>query len=195
MSARSILSILLVSVLGCAGRAAPVVTQPSAAQQTRAHAAQLFRDGSALSAAGDLTRAEQYLATALREGHDPERTMRALLSVCVRASRLRSALVYAAPYLMAHPHDGRLRQLVASIQLALGDLPAAERELKRVVAHDANAAEAQFLLASILQQYPHREMEAAAHFARYVALRPEGVHAEEARASLTTIERGQAQLN
>lgn len=195
MSARLLLSVLLVSVLGCAARTPPVVTKPPRVEEVRAHAAQLFKDGSALAAAGDLTRAEQYLATALRQGHDPERSMRALLSVCVRASRLRSALAYAAPYLMAHPNDGPLRQLVAAIHLALGDVRAAERELKRVVARDADAAEAQFLLASILQQYPHRETEAAAHFARYVALRPEGVHAEEARASLTTIEPGQAQLD
>lgn len=176
--------ILLFVLSGCAQHVVKPDATPSSPSQQRAHAAQLFKEGSALAQAGDLTRAEQYLATALREGHAPERTMRVLLSVCVRASRLRSALVYAAPYLMAHPHDLPLRQLVASIQLALGEVRSAERELRRVVSLDPEAAEARFLLATILEQYPGRERESAEHFAKYVALRPEGVHAEEARASL-----------
>ncbi len=182
------LSVLLSCLFGCAQHATRPVLKPHGEAATRAQAAQLFEEGSTLAAAGDLTRAEQYLATALREGHDPERSMRALLSVCVRASRLRSALTYAAPHLMAHPSDVPLRQLVASIHLALGDVRLAERELKRVLTLDPQAAEAQFLLASILQQYPNRENEAAAHFASYVALRPAGVHAEEARDSLSANE-------
>lgn len=176
--------VLLFVLSGCARHAVPPEIKPSTPSQQRAHAAQLFKEGSALAQAGDLTRAEQYLATALREGHEPDRTMRVLLSVCVRASRLRSALVYAAPYLMAHPHDVQLRQLVASIQLALGEVRSAERELRRVVSIDPEAAEARFLLATILEQYPGRELESAEHFAKYVALRPQGVHAEEANASL-----------
>ncbi len=180
---------LLFSLAGCAHRdGAQLAGQPNHQAEASAHAAQLFKEGSALSAAGDLTRAEQYLATALREGHDAERCMRALLAVCVRASRLRSALSYAAPYLMAHPNDVPLRQLVASIHLALGEVRTAERELKRVLLLAPDAAEAQFVLATIAQQYPDRESETAGYFAGYVALRPGGVHAEEARGALVAIE-------
>ena len=150
------LSVLVLGLSGCAGQVPKLSAPPSVAQQTSEHAAQLFREGSALARAGDLTRAEQYLATALREGHEPETTMRALLSVCVRASRLRSALAYAAPYLTAHPREVPMRVLVASIQLALGDVRSAERELSRVLKHAPDTAEAEFLLATILQRFTLR---------------------------------------
>jgi len=184
---RAIMIVLMLALGACASAPPPSVARPPTKAEERAQAAELFAQGNALAAVGDLTRAEQYLATALRQGHDPERTMRALLSVCLRASRLRSALAYAAPHLQAHPGDITLRQLVASIELALGDARSAERDLRRVLAQDRDAADARFLLATILQQAQGSEAEAAEHFAHYVALRPDGSHAEEARASLALL--------
>ncbi len=179
--------VIIAGLVSCASTPAPNVARVPTPAEERAQAAQLFALGNTFAAAGDLTRAEQYLATALRHGHDPERTMRALLSVCLRASRLRSALAYATPHLQAHPSDIALRQLVASIELALGDVRGAERELRRVLSQNQEEADAQFLLATILQQAPGHEAEAAEHFASYVALRPEGSHAEEARSSLALL--------
>jgi len=189
-----VLSLLCLSCVACAHGRVPDRSAPR--RPTRlAQASALFDQGRALAELGDLTRAEQYLATALHEGHDPDLTLRVLLSVCIRSSRLRSALSYAAPHLMAHPSNVRLRQLVASILLALGERKVAEDALRQVIRSDPNAAQAEFLLATLLQQHAERQREAAEHFARYVALVPMGPHAEEARAMLAAGLGADAQLD
>jgi tetratricopeptide (TPR) repeat protein len=182
------LRFFFVLVLGCMSSACGVrdahtLKQP---QNRASQAGELFEQGVSFAREGDFTRAEQYLALALREGHDADRTLRVLLAVCVRASRLRSALLYATPHLTAHPQDWALRQLVASVHLALGDHVSARRELERVIAQRPNAAEAHFLLALIFMRVDERSHEARAHFARYLALAPQGAHADEARAALSS---------
>lgn len=173
------------SACGASGRA-PQATPGGAEPSAR----ELYAGGMALAHAGDLTRAEQYFASAHRQGHQDRESLVALLSVCVRASRLRSALSYAGPYLERHPRDVRLRQLKAALHFALGELSSARTELERVLAHDERRAEAHYLLARVhaallagrraprfAREHRRRLRE---HFSRYLALDPRGAHAEEA---------------
>jgi predicted Zn-dependent protease len=180
----SLLALLLVlagTFGGCVARAVP---PGSAARVEDVPAEQLYRTGVALLTRGDLTRAEQYLASALRAGHDERLTMQALLVTTVRASRLRSALTYATPYLAAHPRELALRQLVAAILLALGEEARAEHELTRVLSLEEESPEAHYLLALVLSRRGATAEQTRPHLARYLELAPTGIHAEEARAEL-----------
>jgi predicted Zn-dependent protease len=147
-------------------------------------AAELHAAGLRFLGAGDLLRAEQYFASALQQGYDERACIEGLLVATVRASRLRSALAYARPALDRFPWDRRLRQLVASIHYALGELTQAARELARVLDQEEAQPEAHYLLwrvrvregaAADLRREPLR---------RYLELAPAGPHAEEARAAL-----------
>jgi predicted Zn-dependent protease len=136
----------------------------------------------------DLIRAEQYLASAMRLGFDERACVNALLDATLRASRLRSALTYAEPTLVRHPNDAPLRQLVATIHLVLGELPAAERELRKVLRLRETQAEAHYLLALVLARSGAEGHLRRAPLQRYLELAPNGVHAEEARSGLLEIE-------
>ena len=177
MSAR-LLGLLLALLMGCAGTA-----HPQASTSGPGPAAQLYAQGLAQAQAGDLTRAEQYLASALRAGHDEQASTRALVSVCVRASRLRSALSYARSYLATHPADHALRTLVGTLHWALGEQPEAVRELELALALAPDDAHTHFLLGVVLAR-GERSAESLEHYARYLALAPDGRHVEEAREAL-----------
>jgi predicted Zn-dependent protease len=168
-------------LLGCAHHEPPVNALPASQPQ---EAVRLYDQGLALARAGDLTRAEQYLASAQRLGHDEQASTRALVSVCVRASRLRSALSYAEAHLVAHPGDHALRKLSGTLYWALGEPAAAERALTRALSVAPDDADAHFLLGVVLGAHGARAGEAAEHYARYLALSPTGKHAEEAREAL-----------
>jgi Flp pilus assembly protein TadD len=142
--------------------------------------AELYARGLAQAQVGDYARAEQYLASAQRAGHDERATSQALIGVCVLASRLRSALRYAEPVLARHPDDLALRRLVASLHWALGESAAAERQLSRLLELAPDDASAHYLLALVLEGQP----AARTHYARYLALAPEGPHTAQARAAV-----------
>jgi tetratricopeptide (TPR) repeat protein len=179
--------------LGCAH--APAISEASG--EPRVQASELLQRGVALARAGELTRAEQYLASAHRTARDRE-TLAALLAVCVRAGRLRSAIAHAEPYLHDHPHELRLLQLVATLRYALGELSSAERLLARVLSSADAPAESHYVLAQVqLAHAAHasgsdarqRVRAARRHLMRYLALAPRGSHAAEARAVVAQAER------
>jgi predicted Zn-dependent protease len=165
---------LMFALLGACAHGSQHAIAPSAAA--------LYAEGMAQAQAGDFARAEQYLASAQRAGHDEQATSRALVAVCVRASRLRSALLYGRAALAHHPDDLALGRLVASLHWALGEPAAARDELTRILARAPDDPASHYLLALALDN----AAEARNHYARYLALDPEGNHAEEARAALTT---------
>jgi Flp pilus assembly protein TadD len=149
---------------------------------------ELYAAGMRFLAASDLTRAEQYLASAMHADFDEHACVRALLETTVRASRLRSAVRYAEPFLMRHPSELALRQLVATLHLVLGELAAAEKELRKVLARSETQAEAHYLLALVLERRGG-EISVRRHaLQRYLELAPGGKHAEEARAGLLEID-------
>lgn len=179
-----VVSALFMFMCACTSSAQNPPRRTSSAQT--ASAADLYAQGVALAELGDYTRAEQYLLSALRAGHDGPLTTRALVTTCVRAGRLRSAIVYAANQLAETPRDVPLRRMLGTLYWALGEREAAARELRQVLRLADDDAESHYMLALVLRM--HDPKTARAHFARYLALAPEGRHAEEARDALVPVE-------
>jgi Flp pilus assembly protein TadD len=145
----------------------------------------LFDRGRQYAASGDLLRAEQYFTTAIEAGYDDDEVFPHLLDACIRSARFHSALSYAQPRLQNHPNDWRLRTVVASLHIATGNPSSAVRELERVVEQQPEAPLAHYLLAVVHRDEGGAPEEAKVHFERYLALAPDGEHAEEARAFVT----------
>jgi tetratricopeptide (TPR) repeat protein len=183
---------LLALLTACAHAPTTPLAHTSAAQQSL-----LYRQGVALAQQGDLTRAEEYLAAAHRGGGRDGKSLSALLGVCVRASRLRSALAYAQPFLHEHPDEPALWLLVSSVQLALGESLSAQRSAEQALRAESvqteQAAAAHYLLgrlsAAQAEQARGRDKHTALalarqHYTRYLALAPAGQHSAELRAVL-----------
>ena len=109
----------------------------------------------------------------------------ALVSACLRSSRLSAALSHAEPYLSRHPAQWQLRLLVGTVRLGLGEISAAEQAFARVVRDAPDEPAGHYLLAVLARDELSEPERAREHFQRYLDLAPEGEHADEARASLT----------
>jgi len=142
---------------------------------------QLFDAGMRLARTGDLLRAEQYVKGAMERGFPVERALPTLLKICVAASRLNAALRYAEPHLRDHPMDYRLRTLVASIHLGLGNLDDAEVHLEEVIEHAPSDAPAYYLLGMLHREQYGDPLAGEAYLERYLELAPNGAHAAEVR--------------
>jgi len=182
MKCREILLVIaLLCIPGCvrgAGR--------NAKQADSMPAEALYREGLQLQQAGDPTRAEQYLVSALRAGHDRAVVVKALMITCIAAGRLRSALSYAEPYLADHPNQLSLRMLVASLHLALENAARAQHELDFVLRAAETTPEAHYMMALLMLKQGSPPAAAEQHFRRYLELAPNGRHADEARAARET---------
>jgi len=174
------------SLAACGGSDALREGAPPTDPVAEASAEELFATGMASASGGDLVRAEQYLAAAGARGYDETKIIGPLVRVCVAASRLRQALLYAQPYLRTHPDDWRLRFVVATIHLGLESVADARRELARVVLAAPEVPEPHFALASLLRERLRDDAAARPHFERYLVLAPTGAHADEARVALDT---------
>lgn len=150
---------------------------------------QLFQDGQTLAARGDLVRAEQYLAAAIRRGYPEQRALPLLMRVCIASSRLGSALQHAVPYLRLHPEDHQLRYLVASVLIGLERQDEARLELLRVIENDPTHADAHYALGVLLRDHYGDAAAAAPHLARHHELAPEGLHGAEVAGWLREHER------
>jgi predicted Zn-dependent protease len=135
---------------------------------------------------GDSIRAEHYFSLAIENGYNKSDILPELLTVCLSSSRLRSALNYAEPFLRQHPKDARLRYLVATVYVGLGQTAVAKQELETVLRHEPSFAAAYFLLAML--ELPTDESRAKAHWERYLALQPTGDKATEARERLEALD-------
>jgi tetratricopeptide (TPR) repeat protein len=144
----------------------------------------LIARGDAFVEAGELVRAEQYYALALREGATDTAVIPRLLSVCVRDHRYHEALEYGLPALRRNPSDFRLRKLIAAIYRALGQPDRARDELAKVVADQPDDASAHWVFAELLHDELHDPVGADREYRAYLRLAPTGPHAEEAKAGL-----------
>lgn len=144
----------------------------------------LVARGRAFQQVGDLVRAEQYFAAALQAGGDAKEILPLLLKVCIDATRFQAAIEYAEPHLQRHPEDYRLRMLVASLYAAVGQPARARTHYERVLESQPDEATAHWALALLLRDQLGDRQAADVHFREYLRLRPDGPHAEEARASL-----------
>jgi tetratricopeptide (TPR) repeat protein len=179
----------LALVLSCLGGCA------STAQQARRHqrelerersSAELIRKGEASSAAGDMTRAEQYFVAALHSGWRERFVVSRLLMVCVADQRYPVAAEYADDYLRRHPGDLDIAFAAASIHAALGHGERARALLEALIEKRPAWPEPHFTLASVLRDENDAEALALAdtHDLAYLKLAPQGPLAEMARARL-----------
>jgi tetratricopeptide (TPR) repeat protein len=177
----ALLALALPSALGCRAqepaRSAAARVAPDDAQRS-------FERGKELALLGDSVRAEQYLAAALQRGHAPPETLRWLIGVCVNGSRLRAAIHYARPYLEAHPEAVRLRYVVATLYLGLGQPLPARELLLEIVERTPAWADPHYLLGVVEWEGFDDPQLASAHFRAYLEREPEGPHAHSAGAWL-----------
>lgn len=176
MLRRSVL-LLSLGIAGCTAHAPPPPPSPSERAETAAR--ELFEQGSTLAREGDSVRAEQYLAAALRQGHDPERVLPALMRVCLTGSRLRAALNYASPYLKQHPDAVWLRYLVATVYLGLRQPFRAREHLLMIETQAPEHARSQYLLGLTEWEGFADRAAATRHFRAYLRLDPNGQYAPE----------------
>lgn len=130
-------------------------------------------------AEGDSVRAEQYLAAALREGHEWREALPPLLRVCLTGSRLRAGLNYATPYLRSHPDELWLRYLVATVYLGLGQPLRAREHLHAIRGKAPYQDRTEYLLGQTEWEGFGNAAAAAAHFREYLRLEPNGTNARE----------------
>lgn len=171
--------------VGGAGCASPQTRVEKGVQAMQAESApdQLGDRGDSFAAAGDMTRAEQYFAAALRSGGEPARLVRRLVAVCVADGRYPVALEYADEYLRKHPADVEVRYAAATLRVAIGDEKRAREELGIVLQARPAFGDAQYVLA-MLDKDKGDVMAADARFRAYLAVSPDGEHSEVARANL-----------
>ena len=144
----------------------------------------LFDRGKAFHNVGDLTRAEQYYAAALKAGAPSGKVLPHLMRACVDSHRYRVAIEYAQPYLVQHPGDWRLRLVVATLYGAIGEKEEERVQLERALESNPDDATGQYALATLLRDEYKDLPGADVHFREYLRLDPAGAHAEEARGGL-----------
>jgi tetratricopeptide (TPR) repeat protein len=175
------------AALSLSGCGAGATARPAAVSSDSAsrNAAELFSHGEEAAKQGDTVRAEQYLSMALDRGFDEKRVLPIMLRVCLSSSRLRAALNHAEPYLRENPNDRRLRYLVATIHLGLGQLDDARIDLNHLLRLDPNDANAHYLLGVL--ESGAQVKQAPKYFRKYLKLAPQGEHAVEVRSRLTDL--------
>ncbi len=172
-------------VVGCGGAQASVTPQAAIADPLEDRTAQqLFDAGVRIAHQGDYIRAEQYFTAARDHGYPEDQVLPLLMEVCVHSSRYSAALGFAEPYLETHPDDWRLRQLLATIQMGLGNSAAARLSLEHVVTEAPDEAVPHYMLGVLLRDELHDGPGMRAQMERYLALSPDGAHASEAREAL-----------
>jgi hypothetical protein len=151
-------------------------------------AAELAGRALAYERAGDGVRAEQYLMAAIANGLPEEEAIDALLRVCLAQSRFGAALGHAERFRARHPDAWGPSYLVAALAGAIGNAERERSELERIVARWPEAAEPHFALAEILAAAGDRR-GATARLRAYLALEPDGEHADSARTRLRGLTR------
>jgi tetratricopeptide (TPR) repeat protein len=153
---------------------------------SRLDASELLAVASVLEQSGETMRAQQYLQQALRQGAAPKLAVPRLLRLYVADGQYRLAVDQAENYLRVHPRDRDVRRFLAALYGALDCHAQAVEQYARVLAAAPKDAQAHFALASTLHESGQEPLRADQHFRAYLALDPQGAHAEEARSLLLT---------
>lgn len=181
-------ALLCVLAVACCGACAPSPQQKAktdmAVIERETTPARLQQRGEGAAMSGDFTRAEQYFVAAIKAGGDARLLTKRLLVICTNDGRYPAAASYGDDYLREHPGDTEVRFAVATVYLALGDLPRAKSELTRVVQERPDIGDAHFALASVLREQGDALLDADLQLREYIRLEPKGQYAEAARASL-----------
>lgn len=156
-----------------------------ALRQKEESAEELMKKGEAAAAQGDVTRAEQYLVSALRAGAPEKLIIQRLLLFCAADQRYPVALEHAEHYLHRHPQDTDIQFAAASLHAAVGDFQGAHERLQGVIRARPDWAEAHYALATVLREEGDQVNLADEQDLAYLRLNPTGPLAETARARLT----------
>lgn len=175
-------TLLVFTTFGCASTQSNLKKDIEVIEH-ESRADRLIAQGDGYAALGDMTRAEQYFAAALRNGGEAGGLTRKLIAVCVADGRYPSALEHASDYLRKRPHDVEVHFAAAALKQALGDVEGARAGLVAVIEESPTLAEAHFAL-GVLEKQQGNVIDADASFRAYLDLAPNGEHAEEARAGL-----------
>ena len=151
--------------------------------QREGEPARLLGQARAFARMGDYTRAEQYIDAARLSGADPDDLLPLLLEVCIKDKRYRSAVQHSEDYLRKRPSAHRVRFMLATLHVGLGQPETARRELERVLRAAPDHAAAHYMLALVLRDLGHPGV-ADEHFRAYLRLDPHGRHAESAESAL-----------
>lgn len=176
--------VLLALLSSCAAHPTAVAKRRLEVVERESKPERLIARARAFHAIGDYTRAEQYLNAALENGGKESEILPALLSICVKDRRYRAAIQYAEDYLRKHPREHRLRFVVATLYVGLGEVEGARAQLERVIEQDPRHADAHYALAVLFRDQAKSYGKADEHFREYLRLDPRGQHAEEAAGSL-----------
>lgn len=133
---------------------------------------------------GDTLRAQQYFAASLKAGADERVVFPLLLRACVAQRNFRLAVDYAEAALAKHPRDARLRFLTGALHGELGETARARDRFERAAKELPTDAEAQFTVGVFFRDDASDVVSADRYFRQYLALAPDGAHAEEAKSSL-----------
>lgn len=182
-SASTVIVLATLGLVGCVSSRESATHARSARDEQRTPGA-LYARGLDWARRGDMVRAEQYMALAVRGGYPERQALVAIVEACLAASRLRAALNYAEPYVRRHPDAWRVRLLVASIHAALGHDLVARDEMRRTLRHPEAGAETHYLLAWLLDERFGDEAGAREAYTAYLAGAPHGEHVAEATAWL-----------
>jgi pilus assembly protein CpaF len=146
-----LLLIGLFTMAGCASERHPETPAEAAREVARDVTPERLEEfGDVATELGDMTRAEEYYAAALRRGGEAQRLTRKLVVSCVADSRYPLARVHAAEYVRRHPGDTRMRYILASLELASGNREQAVAEYTHVVHERPDFAAARFALGTLL---------------------------------------------
>lgn len=177
---------LLGSLPSCAPKPPPVKSQLEVVEREQTWQ-KLYERGRAFAAVGDQTRAEQYLAAAVAAGGDSQKITPLLMAVCVEAQKYRVAIDYGQAHLRKYPDDTRLRHLVGTMHMALGEGAQAKSSFEEVLKRSPDAAETHYALGVLYRDIDHDLLRADQHFRAYIRNNPAGPHAQDARASLLKV--------
>lgn len=129
----------------------------------------------------DWNRAEQYLLASQTHGMSEERVTPKLVDVCIKASRYRAALQYAEQFVQRHPDRPSMVLLMATLQMAVGELMRAKSGFEHLLILEPDNADGHYLYATLLRDRLAETKEASKHYSKYVQLSPDGEHAAESR--------------
>jgi tetratricopeptide (TPR) repeat protein len=141
----------------------------------------LTAQGKQFAEQGDLERAEQYLAGALRTGANVNEVLPLLLRVCIAADRYEAALVYAERYEPQAGDSVELELVLAALQSGIGQTENARRTLELVLAQEKDNAQAHYMLGELYYHAIQDYGAADQHYREYLALAPAGPHAHEVK--------------
>lgn len=170
------------ALAGCASSAVKRTRTPT--EEKAEAAAALVQKGREFAEGGDVLRAQEYFTSALKAGADEKVVLPLLLRVCVAERNYRLAIEFAESSLARNPKNSRLRLLAGTLHASVGDTARSRERLERAADELANEADVQFTVAVSFRDDANDVVMADKYFRRYLALAPNGEHAEEAKGSL-----------